>query len=333
MTVQEFMREAEPHGRICDAIAKTWDVLGRHQRPVVSVSGGSDSDIVVDIIHKLDEDHKAVYVWFNTGLEFAATRKHLDYLESRYGIEILRERALRPIPESVKLYGYPFFSKFVSERLYSLQIRGFDFSTERSFDEDMSRYEKCYSTLKWWHNIGSYKLFNIGRDRGLKEYIMRHPLPFLASSRCCDYSKKLPAKRFMRALGGDLEIIGVRKAEGGIRLATQNCYTHSPRDNWAVFRPLFWMTDKDKAAYVERFGIVHSDCYTVYGMKRTGCVGCPYNSRAERELELVGAYEPALVKAAYAVFGQVYEYTRGYKEFRASLPMSPPPCRAEPVSP
>ena len=43
---------------------------------VVSVSGGSDSDIMVDMFTKCDPDKKVKYVFFDTGLEFQATKKN-----------------------------------------------------------------------------------------------------------------------------------------------------------------------------------------------------------------------------------------------------------------
>ena len=127
----------------------------------------------------------------------------------------------------------------------------------------------------------------------------------------------MPSRYFMRRVNADLKILGVRKCEGGIRQATTSCYTQGKDDDYAVFRPIFWLSDKDKSAYEQIFGVTHSDCYTVYGMKRTGCAGCPYNSRVFSELERVKEFEPGLVKAAYAMFGRVYDYTRKYKEFRA----------------
>lgn len=56
-----------------------------------SISGGSDSDIMLDIVTRLDKYKRVNYVWFDTGLEYKATKEHLDYLEEKYGVEILRE--------------------------------------------------------------------------------------------------------------------------------------------------------------------------------------------------------------------------------------------------
>ncbi len=55
--------------------------------------------------------------------------------------------------------------------------------------------------------------------------------------------------------------------------------------------------------------------YVEYGLKRTGCVGCPFNPRINEELEIIEKYEPKLYTAAVNIFGKSYEYTRKYREF------------------
>lgn len=137
---------------------------------------------------------------------------------------------------------------------------------------------------------------NIERYRMLKEFLAIHPPQFTISSRCCNYSKKLPSSHFMKEVNGDLKILGVRKAEGGIRQLTANCFTWGKNNSYAVYRPIFWFTNEDKTAYEQIFGVTHSECYTLYGLKRTGCVGCPYNSRVFGELERVRQWEAGLVR-------------------------------------
>ena len=51
--------------------------------PICSISGGSDSDIVLDLIHKIDDDKKVTYLWIDTGLEYTATKDHLNDLEQK----------------------------------------------------------------------------------------------------------------------------------------------------------------------------------------------------------------------------------------------------------
>jgi hypothetical protein len=66
----------------------------------------------------------------------------------------------------------------------------------------------------------------------------------------------------------------------------------------------------------EHYGSTHSDCYEVWGMKRTGCAGCPFGKNFEGELALAEKYEPKFHKAMLNVFGASYDYTRRFLAFR-----------------
>ena len=48
---------------IIDGYAKAVSVLSRSHTPLCSISGGSDSDIVLDVIQNVDEKKKVHYFW------------------------------------------------------------------------------------------------------------------------------------------------------------------------------------------------------------------------------------------------------------------------------
>lgn len=126
--------------------------------------------------------------------------------------------------------------------------------------------------------------------------------------------KKNVAKNFHKNNEIDLNIYGVRKAEGGIRAgAYKTCFSVS-ENKTDDYRPIFWYKDGTKIEYETKFKIKHSDCYTKYGFKRTGCC-CPYGRELEQELKATELYEPLLYKAVNNVFKNSYEYTRKYREF------------------
>ena len=188
----------------------------------------------------------------------------------------------------------------------------------------LKKYPKCKTALQWWCNarysdengVQQMSRFSINRNRFLKEFIMQNPPDFPISNKCCEYAKKQPAKKFIKETDTDLEITGIRKSEGGIRSANyKTCFSNSKSKGCDTYRPLFWYTDGDKKAYEEHFEIQHSRCYTEYGLKRTGCVGCPFNKHINEELEIIKVNEPELYKAAVNIFGKSYEYTRKYREF------------------
>ena len=312
MNIHELMQKAEGNFAIFDGYAKAYSVLSRHDNIACSISGGSDSDIVLDICARLDPEKKIRYVWFNTGMEYAATKRHLDYLEQKYGITIERIPAIKSIPICCREYGQPFLSKLVSQYIGSLQMRGFQWEDE-PYEVLVEKYPYNRSYIGWWCNKHQFHSYNINHNQYLKEFLIAHPPTFRISNKCCIYAKKKVGQKFDKENDSDLHIVGIRKSEGGVRAGLKSCFT--PGEGKDVYRPIFWYKDEDKRAYEQLFDVHHSDCYEVWGLKRTGCVGCPFNRKLEEELDVIQKYEPNLYKAACNVFHDSYEYTRQYREF------------------
>ena len=110
------------------------------------------------------------------------------------------------------------------------------------------------------------------------------------------------------------------EAEGGIRSANyKTCFSESKSKGCNTYRQIFWYTDSDKRDYEKFYEIEHSRCYTEYGLKRTGCVGCPFSKHINEELAVIEKHEPDLYKAAMHIFGKSYEYTAKYREFQKMM--------------
>ena len=175
---------------------------------------------MLDVIQNVDEKKKVHYFWIDTGLEYRATKEHLDYLEKKYDITIERIKACKPIPACCKEYGQPFLSKYVSEQIMRLQMHGFQWE-DKPLPELLRKYPNCKIALQWWCNayytpengIVRMSRFSINRNRWLKEFMIANPPNFRISNKCCEYAKKKPAKLLIQKYDADLEIIGVRKAE------------------------------------------------------------------------------------------------------------------------
>jgi len=274
---------------IVDSFVKANSVINSplYETILCSISGGSDSDVMLDLISRVDLNKKVKYVWFNTGLEYQATKDHLDYLEKKYNIEIIRERAIKPIPLTCKEYGQPFLNKHVSEMIYRLQKHNFKWE-DKPLDDLLKEYPKCKSALRWWTNdklikANDHSMFNINYNKYLKEFMVANPPAFKIASKCCDYAKKDVSKQLIKKYNADLMIIGVRRAEGGLR-ATRYTSCYSINDNNVDnYRPLYWYIDDTKERYEKKFNISHSECYTKYGFRRTGCCCCPYGRGLEDE--------------------------------------------------
>ena len=146
----------------------------------VAVSGGSDSDIIVDLINRIlpatDFQPDIKYFFYNTGLEYDATKRHLKDLSSKYGIEIDTINAFKPIPAGCRQYGVPFLSKQASDYISRLQKHNFQWEDD-SYENLVHKYPKCQTALRWWCNeSGSGSSFNIDKNgKHLKSYIENTP--------------------------------------------------------------------------------------------------------------------------------------------------------------
>ncbi len=302
---------------------KCYYTLKQHEKVMCSISGGYDSDIVLDLLIRCGAKQKTGFIFYDTGLEYSATKKHISYLENAYGIEIQCIRPKKTIPVCCKEYGVPFWSKYTSDMIHRLQKHGFQWEDD-TLDNLLEKYPRCRSALRWWCNDwGDGSRFNVAYTPRLKDFLRNHPPNFAISAMCCDKAKKEPAHVKETSGEYDLVVTGVRRAEGGKRATTyRSCYDERTYKA-DLYRPLFWWSDTDKEVYRKWFGLARSDCYDVWGMDRTGCAGCPFGKDFERELELVQIFEPKRYRAMLAVFGKSYDYTRKFLDFRKKKVKTP----------
>lgn len=81
MKLKNIINAAPLEGEIQKAILTANNKLMFHKNILCSVSGGADSDIVVDLLERIGTNGKVTYVFFNTGLEYKATKEHIKNLE------------------------------------------------------------------------------------------------------------------------------------------------------------------------------------------------------------------------------------------------------------
>ena len=264
-----------------------------------------------------------------------ATKRHVKEVAEKYGVEIHAYRPKKNIVQAVREYGVPFVSKIMSAGLEGVQKKGVPLSIadEYAQAEDKAikrrelkeRYPKCEQTINFLCGCNSAGdprpdiQLVIGSSKWMLDFIKEHPIPFKVSNKCCDVCKKSVAHSVQKHF--DMVITGERRAEGGMRSVprkdcTTMCFTETADGTYRL-RPLYYVTDDDKAWYKEHYKIRYSDAYEVYGLKRTGCCGCAISSRAVEDLEKIRPYEPNLVKAAWNVFGDSYRYRQAYNAYKA----------------
>ena len=311
--------------------------LKQHPKAICSYSGGSDSDILIDVIErarKMLELPPVQYVFFNTGLEMKATRDHVRATAEKYGVEILEKRPKVNIVQAARRYGIPFVSKIMSGGLHDWQEKGIPLTIAEEYEqaEDKAakraelkeRYPKCESVINFLcccNSAGEPRpniQLVINSSKYMRDFIGKVPPDFKISAKCCDYCKKQLAHSVQKDF--EMIITGERRAEGGMRSVprkdnTALCFTESGNGQFRL-RPLYYVTDADKAWYKEHYGIRYSDAYEVYGLTRTGCCGCPISYKAVEDLEKIRPYEPNVVKAAWNIFGKSYEYRAKYNAYK-----------------
>lgn len=319
--------------------------LKRHPKAICSYSGGADSDILIHLIESTRELFPSLqpvkYVFFNTGLEMRAIKDHVKETSEKYDVEIEERRPKINIVTASRKYGIPFVSKIMSSGLSEWQKKGIPLSIADEYEqaEDKAakrkelkeRYPKCESLINFLcccNKDGEPRpniQLVINSSKYMRDFIGEYPPDFKISAKCCDYCKKQVAHEAQKDY--DMIITGERRAEGGMRSVPRGvdfslnpnntmCF-YETSDKQFRFRPLYYVTDADKAWYKEYYGIRYSDAYEVYGLTRTGCCGCPISYKAVDDLEKIRPYEPNVVKAAWNIFGASYEYRAKYNTYKA----------------
>lgn len=311
--------------------------LIEHSNAICSYSGGSDSDIMIDIIERTREAFDLApvkYVFFNTGLEMKATKNHVKDMAKKYGIEIEEHRPKINIVQATRKYGVPFMSKIMSAGLAGWQKKNVPLSIAQEYEqatdkkakrkELKERYPNCEGTINFLcccNSEGEPRpniQLVINSSKYMRDFIEEYPPDFLISADCCVHCKKNIAHKVQRDF--EMIITGERRDEGGMRSVprkdnTALCFTETSSGQYRL-RPLYYVSDRDKAWYKNYYGIRYSDAYEVYGLTRTGCCGCPISYKAVEDLELIKQYEPNVVKAAWNIFGKSYDYRRKYNEYK-----------------
>lgn len=323
---------------IAEAIIKSAAKMKRYHRIMVSVSGGGDSDFVVDIMATLDKElfgsKKCTYVNIDPGLEYKATKEHLDFLERKYDIKIVRLHPGKTVAQVAKT-AQPFCNKQASEYISRLQKHGFVFKNhyEDTFEDLLEMYPNCQSALEWFTNRkGEGSRLNIDWNKELKSFLCKYPPYFNIGRDCCVEAKEKPISTYVEKCGFDLVVNGVRKAEGGARsVAFTSCFTNNSEKGEAdEFRPLFFLKKEDLLAYEKSREIIHSKCYKPrpkdiasieaesygYGLKRTGCAGCPFGLDCIEEIDVCKEFEPNLYNVISTVFCDSVTYTKMYRSYK-----------------
>lgn len=207
--------------------------LREHPKAICSYSGGSDSDIMIDLIEQSRKIcpslPKVRYVFFNTGLEMKATKDHVKETAEKYGVEIEEVRPKVNIVQATRTYGVPFVSKIMSGGLDEWQKKKIPLTIADEYAEAedkiakraelKERYPKCESLINFLcccNGKGEPRpniQLVINSSKYMLDFVKEYPPDFKISARCCDYCKKQIAHKTQK--GYEMVITGERRDEGG----------------------------------------------------------------------------------------------------------------------
>lgn len=313
--------------------------LRNHPKAICSYSGGADSDILIDLLEStrkiLPSLPKIQYVFFNTGLEMKAIKDHVKETAEKYQVDIMTVTPDINIVRATRKFGIPFVSKIMSQGLGEWQKKKVPMEIADEYnnavdkaakrEELRKRYPNCESLLNFLcccNSAGEPRpniQLVINSSKYMRDFVTECPPDFQISAKCCEMCKKHPAHKVQKDY--EMIITGERRDEGGMRSVPRSdntalCFTETSSGQYR-FRPLYYVSDKDKEWYRRTMNIKYSDAYEVYGLTRTGCCGCPISYKAVEDLQKIGKYEPNLEKAAWNVFGKSYDYRKKYNEYKA----------------
>ena len=313
--------------------------LRAHPKAICSYSGGADSDILIDLLETTRKIMPSLppiqYVFFNTGLEMKAIKDHVRETAEKYQVDIKTVTPEINIVKATRTFGIPFVSKIMSQGLGEWQKKKIPLEVKTEYDnaEDKAakreelrkRYPNCESVLNFLcccNSAGEPRpniQLVINSSKYMYDFIKECPPDFRVSAKCCECCKKHPAHKIQKDY--EMIITGERRDEGGMRSVPRSdntalCFTETASGQYR-FRPLYYVSNKDKEWYRQTMNIKYSDAYEVYGLTRTGCCGCPISWKAVDDLQKIGKYEPNLEKAAWNVFGKSYDYRKKYNEYKA----------------
>lgn len=287
-----------------ERITKIQDVIHQYGEDnfCMSYSGGKDSNVLHTLLDLAIPENTIPRVYLNTGIEYKMVSDFVkEKAKEDKRIHIINPQ--RNIRDTLEKYGYPFKSKE-----HSMRVKVY-------YNSGMTLY--IYNYI---HRIGKY---NEKQGCPLKlSYQFTNENKLKISDLCCEKIKEEPLKLWKIKANRSIDIIGVRRQEGG-RRRNAKCLAFNG-ENLKAFQPLVPVSDKFENWLIEKYEIKLPEVYyPPYNFERTGCKGCPFNLNLQEQLDIMEKLLPTEKEQCERIWKPVYdEYRRigyrlraeGYKE-------------------
>ena len=273
----------------------------------ISFSGGKDSTVLLDIARQEYPNLKAVFL--DTGLEFPEIREHVKTFDN---VDWIKPDLT--FKQAIQQYGYPFFSKKVSNIVYYARQHLRQGRTDTAILKKMSK-----------DNNSRYSV---------KRYNFMLQAPFEINSRCCNIFKKNPSHKYERRTGRH-KITGQLACESQLRMQKWLINGCNAFDiEYPCSNPLSFWTEQDVLKYIyeknlpiasiygevvkeasqpDLFGNV-DETFKTTGVDRTGCVFCGFGLQLEKEPNRLQKLKKSHPKLYEYIMKPTSEGGLGYKE-------------------
>lgn len=227
------------------------------EKVYISYSGGKDSTVLSHIAKSIYPN--ILHLFANTTNEYPETIQQINWEKEVNSTNIITvlpidsHKELWTFKKVVERYGYPIFSKRISNAI-------------RTYQHALSPETKA--------NSEEYI------NRNFKKYEKYKNLPI--SDKCCDKLKKEPLRKKAKQLGLECAILGILASESYQRQKDWLEYGcnvfHKRKDNQC--RPLSFWTVEDIDEYIQKYDVKISKLYDL-GYNRNGCMYCGFGVQLE----------------------------------------------------
>ena len=240
----------------------------------VSNSGGVDSTVLSDLVHRIYPEVPDVYC--DTGLEYPELR---NFILSKPNVIVLKPIIYNKktksyihisFPEIIAKYGYPLISK--EQSAFIQEYRHTNSNKLRTIRLKGNKYGRGKISQKWLKFEKIHREIEVG-------------------DKCCDFTKKNPAKHFEQQ-NGLHPFIGTMTEESDQRQSNWLMYgCNAFNKSRPTSTPLSFWTKNDILHYLKKYNIPYASVYGkiienngVYKTtkcQRTGCIFCGYGCHLE----------------------------------------------------
>ena len=264
----------------------------------VSFSGGKDSTVLSALVDMALPGNRIPRVYADTGIELNMVRDFVYELKkSDDRIHIIKPSV--PVKKMLETEGYPFKSKKHAKSVSLYQRDGYEaHKGVRAYmgiepDRHWASENRCPKVLLYQFT---------------PEFKLR------VSDMCCVRMKEDPLIKWAKEHGSLYPIIGLMREEGGRRDKAQ-CMKYRGK-RFAAFQPLVAVSKEWEEWFIDTYNVKICDIYKPpYNFRRTGCKGCPFGIKLQKELDTLAEFFPDERKQCEIIWKPVYdEYRRlGYR--------------------